>query len=154
MSNILWHTSRFHELSLDQFHDILKLRIDVFVVEQNCPYDELDDRDRDAVHIWGSNEADEVIAYARMLPPTDEKPPAIGRVIVREDARGKGVGHELMHKCLDYLKVAHGSIRSRLSAQEHLQGFYRDHGYITTSGVYDLDGIPHINMELNPSEQG
>lgn len=142
---------KFEELDIDTFHDLLKLRIDVFVIEQDCPYDELDGKDRNAMHVVGRNSSSEIMAYARILKANSERPPAIGRVVVDPRTRGTGLGHELMDVCLEWLESNEGSRESFLSAQEHLQSYYEKHGYRTVSDVYQLDGIPHVNMLLDPS---
>lgn len=147
-SDIKWRIMDFSEMDLELFHDVLKLRIDVFVIEQNCPYDELDGKDQNAIHVIGKGSNNDIRAYARILKPNAEHPAAIGRVVVRNDLRSSGLGHELMSVCLNWIKTSYGSSRSVLSAQEHLQGFYGKHGYKTTSEVYDLDGIPHVDMLL------
>lgn len=149
--SLIWHTHLFSDLSLDQFHDILKLRVDVFVVEQDCPYEELDGKDRTAIHVHAEDETGRSVAYARILPPTDGNPPAIGRVVVDPDMRRSGLGHELMSRCIDLLQEKYGSEHSILSAQDHLRAFYEKHGYKSYSDVYDLDGIPHVDMVLDPT---
>ena len=146
-----WHISDFDSLDVHLFHDVLKLRIDIFVVEQNCPYEELDDQDQGAIHVIGRDADGAVLAYARILDANEKRPPAIGRVVVDERLRAKGVGHALMERCLEYLEKEHGTRHSYLSAQTHLQQFYAVHGYETVSEEYDLDGIPHVDMILTPS---
>lgn len=151
-TQLTWSICSFQEMDIDTFHDVLKLRIDVFVIEQDCPYDELDGKDRSAVHVIGRNTKGDVIAYSRLLDANEKRPPAIGRVVVHEDARGTGIGHEMLRVCLSELERSKGTKHSFLSAQEHLQKFYGMHGYRTVSEVYDLDGIPHVNMILDPNE--
>jgi len=146
-----WQVCSFQELDLDTFHDLLKLRIDVFVIEQDCPYDELDDQDRGTMHVIGRDALGTIKAYARILEANEKRPPAIGRVVIAKTARGLGLGHELIKVCLAWLQANRGSTHSFLSAQEHLQGYYGKHGYIKVSDAYDLDGIPHVDMLLMPS---
>ncbi len=146
---VTWRTLPFQALDGSTLYDVLRLRTDVFVVEQNCPYPELDDRDRSALHVIGRDADQQVVAYARILPPDEEGLPTVGRVVVRAALRGTGLGHVLMREVLAALRSHHGSVRSRMAAQAHLEAFYAAHGYRRQGGVFDLDGIPHIAMRLS-----
>ncbi|MCB9169779.1 MAG: GNAT family N-acetyltransferase [Flavobacteriales bacterium] len=146
---VRWEVLPFSAIDTRLFHDILRLRIDVFVVEQDCPYPELDGLDPDAMHVIGRSPKGAVIAYARILPAGEHDRPAIGRVVVDQVDRGNGVGRRLMEQCLHAVQELHGSRRSRLAAQAHLRKFYERLGYMATGPEYPLDGIPHIDMELN-----
>ena len=141
-----WSVSGFERLSARLLHDVLRLRVDVFVVEQNCPYPELDGLDLDAIHIVGLLADDTVIAYCRILPPQGDGMPHIGRVVVPPGYRGKGIGKELMQRALQVLHFNYGSERSALAAQAHLQKFYAEFGYSVNGPEYLLDGIPHVDM--------
>lgn len=143
---ITWTTKDFESLTTRELHDLLRLRIDVFVVEQSCAYAEADGRDPKAIHILGCSPDGELAAYARLLPPEDDGLPRVGRVIVRQDVRGRGIAHDLMREVLRALSAAHGSRRSKLSAQAQLQEYYATHGYRSVSPEYDWDGIPHVDM--------
>jgi ElaA protein len=145
MIDIRWTVQRFGELSSVDLYALLGLRADVFVVEQNCIYRDIDGLDPAAVHVLGRH-GDELIAYARILPPGADGLPHIGRVVVHPDFRRQGLAGRLMERCLDALAHHHGSRRSALSAQAHLVGFYARHGYVPQGSVYDLDGIPHVDM--------
>lgn len=142
-----WRVAPFGELSLADLHDILRLRVDVFVVEQRCSYLEVDGHDPAAVHVMGRDEAGRLIAYARILPPQAGGLPHIGRVVVHSDARGGGSGREVMRQTLRALQALHGSPRSAVAAQAHLEKFYGSLGYRRTGPIYDWDGIPHVDME-------
>lgn len=136
----------FSDLSLDEFHDITALRISVFVVEQNCPYQELDGKDKIADHII-VKQNDQIIGTARILPPgVAYEEPAIGRVVSNEKYRNLKIGHELMRVSMDYLLKKYGSKKARLSAQTHLVHFYAKHGFVSTGKEYLEDGIPHTEM--------
>lgn len=143
---ITWSAKSFEELSNSELHDLLKLRSDVFVVEQQCIYPDLDGQDTGAEHIMGHDEAKSLVAYARILPAVDGEPPRIGRVLVCPDHRGKGLGHAIMRFVLDKLMADNGTCYSMLSAQCHLESFYAAHGFERSGPDHDLDGIPHVDM--------
>ena len=143
-----WTVRTFDELTVHELHALLRLRTDVFVVEQRCAYAEVDGTDPDALHVLGHRDG-ELLAYARILPPTADDVPHIGRVVVRADVRNQGLGRELVRTTLAAARQRHGTDRSALSAQAHLTGLYRSLGYITVSAIYDLDGIPHVDMVRN-----
>ena len=146
---VKWEVVPFQALEVRRFHDILRLRVDVFVVEQDCPYPELDGHDPTALHVMGSSPDGRVIAYARILRPRESGLPAIGRVVVEMEQRGRGLGRELMERCLRALEEHFGSRRSILSAQAHLRSFYEGLGYVAVRDIYPLDDIPHIDMRLS-----
>jgi ElaA protein len=142
-----WSASPFLSLSGRDVHDMLRLRVDTFVVEQQCAYPEVDGRDLEAQHIMGHSERGELIAYARLLPAGPDDLARIGRVIVRAQERGQGLAHQLMEQALEHLLATTGTRRSRLAAQAPLEGFYRRHGFERIGPDYDWDGIPHVDME-------
>lgn len=141
-----WSAFEFPELDAKLLHDILKLRVDVFVVEQNCPYPELDGQDCDAIHVIGRTSTGEVAAYARILPPQADGIPHIGRVVVAREHRGIGLGKRAMQEAFQVLRQRYGTARSAIAAQTYLQQFYMDLGYVRSSGDYLWDGIPHVDM--------
>ena len=141
-----WTIRTLDELSALELYELIRLRVDVFVVEQNCPYAELDGLDLNAHHVLGHDEEGRLMACARILPPEHGGLPHIGRVVVHPAVRGKGLAHQLMTTALDALHRIHGSRRSELAAQAHLEAFYAAHGYERTGADYDLDGIPHVDM--------
>lgn len=151
LPTIDWRVKRFSELTGREVHDLMRLRVDVFVVEQNCVYPEIDGQDVDAMHVLGIAEGGALAAYARLLPPHGEEPPHIGRVIVDPAFRGKQLGRDLMHQALIALERSHGSRRSALAAQAYLVKFYGSLGYLPVSDPYLLDGIPHVDMVLDHS---
>ncbi len=137
-------TKKFKELSLTELYKILKLRVDVFVVEQNCPYPELDGEDEDAVHLFVEEEG-EIASYLRII--TRQEKTRIGRVITHKDHRGKKLSSKLMEEAMAYIKSNYPQKIVLLSAQEHLQQFYGKFGFVPVSKMYLEDDIPHVDME-------
>ncbi|MBX2979640.1 MAG: GNAT family N-acetyltransferase [Flavobacteriales bacterium] len=144
--NIQWRTKPFDALSVHELHDLLRLRSDVFVVEQQCVYPDLDGLDQEALHLLGTDEGGALIAYARILPPHGDGHPHIGRVVVHPAQRGRGLAHALMREAMTVAEQAHPGLTVCLSAQSHLEGFYNKHGFQRMGLDYDLDGIPHVDM--------
>jgi ElaA protein len=136
----------FKDLSPEELYEILKLRVDVFVVEQDCAYSELDDKDKKALHLMLHQDG-ELSAYARLLPTGVSYPNynSIGRVVVSPKYRGQQLGYLIMNKAIEYvLKHFEGPLK--LSAQAHLIGYYGNLGFEPTADEYFEDGIPHICM--------
>ncbi|WOT05490.1 GNAT family N-acetyltransferase [Shewanella youngdeokensis] len=149
---MLWKSLAFSELTLDELYDILKLRVDVFVVEQNCPYPELDNKDRQSQtqHLLGIDEQGTIQAYARVLAPGVSYPEvSIGRVIVAEASRGQGVAHTLMQKAISIAVRKWPEQNIQLGGQAHLTDFYQQLGFKPVSDIYLEDGIPHLDMLLS-----
>lgn len=141
-----WIIKTYDELTKDELYEILKKRIDVFVVEQNCPYDEIDNRDKDSYHIFLKKHMN-VIAYLRILEPgISFENISIGRVLVDKNQRGNGLAIEMMNKAIDFIinNLRYNIIR--ISAQEYLIGFYENLGFEKVSNVYLEDDIPHVEM--------
>jgi len=149
MNGIIWHVEPFARLTGREVHDIMRLRVDVFVVEQRCVYPEVDGQDPGATHVMGIAPDGTLAAYARILPPHGPEPPHIGRVIVHPDFRGRHLGRHLMHRALTALEERYGSRSNALAAQQYLVDFYGSFGYRATSEVYLWDGIPHVDMRLD-----
>jgi len=152
MSNLLlskkmnWEIKAFAELSSIQLYDILKLRNEVFIVEQNCPYQDIDGKDLKALHLMGS-EAGQLAAYCRLLPAGVSYPEAsIGRVISSPRYRAKGLGQALMHHAIEAMEAQFGKAPIHIGAQYYLKRFYESFGFIQTSDIYLEDGIEHIEM--------
>ena len=140
----------FQELSLEEFHDIIALRIQIFIIEQNCPYQEVDGKDKLAHHLFFKNEMDEIIAVTRILPQgISFEEVAIGRVVVHEEYRGTGLGNQLMADSMNFVRDKYGDVPVRLSAQKHLENYYGNHGFKSTGKEYLEDGIPHVEMLYN-----
>jgi ElaA protein len=148
-----WRVERYEELSLDRLYAILAARAAVFVVEQDCPYQDLDGLDDCGLHVsaWSG---DTVLAYARVLPPGKRfAEPSIGRVLTAQAARRTGLGRELMRRSIDTVTREYPRQALRISAQQYLERFYTEFGFVTVSEPYPEDGIPHVEMYRPPSEQ-
>jgi len=134
----------FEELSSTELYSILKLRVDIFVVEQNCPYPELDGEDEEAVHLY-IKEGKEVASYLRII--TNQVKTRIGRVVTHKNHRGKQLSSKLMKEAMSYIQAKYPDKSIILSAQEHLQHFYSKFGFAPISEMYLEDDIPHVDME-------
>lgn len=136
----------FPQLTLEEFYDVLKLRIDVFVVEQNCPYPELDGRDKDAIHVWLRDE-EGIQAYLRVMDRgVASEYPAIGRVIAVK--RRCGLGTRIVRAGIDVARQRFGAEKIYLEAQVYAKSLYEKQGFRPISGEFLEDGIPHVKMLL------
>ncbi|KRP63299.1 GNAT family N-acetyltransferase [Pseudomonas trivialis] len=143
-----WLCKHHTDLSKDQLYAILRLRCDVFVVEQQCVYQDIDgqDLDGDTHHLMAWKD-DELVAYLRLLDPQLQGGDAvIGRVIVAPSARGTGLGHQMMEEALRQIGHIWPDTPIYLSAQAHLQGYYGRYGFVAEGEQYLEDGIPHRGM--------
>ncbi|MCF6224212.1 MAG: GNAT family N-acetyltransferase [Flavobacteriaceae bacterium] len=144
-----WTIKKYDKLTTNEFHNILQLRIEVFVVEQNCPYSELDGKDKIAYHFFAFAEEnpDQIIAYTRIFKPGDYyKKAAIGRVVVHPNFRKDGLGYELMVKSISQIKKLFNTDEIKIGAQTYLRKFYNSLGFKKQGEDYIEDGIPHIYM--------
>lgn len=148
---IRWKLAPFEQLTTPQLYALLKLRVDVFVVEQTCPYPDLDDKDlQEGVHHLMGFNGDQLVAYARLIPAGISYPSvSIGRVSTRESHRGGGLGHKLLEQALIHCEQLWPGQAIEIGAQEHLANFYTQHGFVQTSEMYLEDDIPHVDMKLN-----
>lgn len=136
----------FDELSATELYDVLQLRSAVFVVEQDCVYQDLDGKDQKALHILGRKNGN-IVAYTRCFAPGiyfDEA--AIGRVVVAQGQRKYGYGNDIMKASVRAIEKKYHTKNIKLSAQTYLIKFYNAHGFVTTGEEYLEDGIPHIAM--------
>jgi len=143
-----WYTGP--ELDTTELYALLSLRVRVFVVEQQCPYQELDGHDLHAsTHHLSVSSADRRLAATLRLkvPEERERPVSIGRVVIHPEHRGGGLGHELLRAALARIEALWPGRDSSLSAQAHLQGYYGRHGFEPVSNIYLEDDIPHIDMQ-------
>jgi ElaA protein len=142
-----WQVKFYTELTTNEFHDIIALRLKAFVVEQDCSYLDLDGKDKKCYHLICRDGFGKVVATARILPPGLSYPEvSIGRVVIDESIRGKGAGHELMRKSMAFVVEEFGNVPVRISAQKHLEKFYNQHGFVSTGKEYLEDDIPHVEM--------
>lgn len=150
MTNKLhWQCSDFHQLSNKELYEIMALRQEVFVVEQNCPYLDADGKDIDSYHLmgWNINEYNDLVAYLRILPPgLKYSEVSFGRVIISFKHRGKGLGREIIRVALNKIHELYPNKNIRISAQAHLENFYAEFGFKKIGQPYHEDKIPHIDM--------
>lgn len=142
----IWHCLPFDALTLHQLYALLRLRQEVFALEQTSIYLDVDGKDPGALHLFATR-GDAITACCRILAPgVKYTEPAIGRVCTAADARGLGLGKALMQRAIACCETHYANQGIRLSAQLYLKAFYEDFGFKQTSDVYDEDGIPHIEM--------
>lgn len=144
--NLTWHILAWNELSTETLYAILALRAEVFVVEQNCPYQDVDGKDLKSLHVCGYSDSGELFAYARLVQPGvsyDEW--SIGRVVTSSRVRRTGAGEELMSTCMAHFNE-HQISAVRISAQSYLHDFYAKFGFARVSEEYLEDDIPHMEM--------
>ena len=147
MGNIIWKAKKFKDLSVDEYFEVVYLRIEIFVVEQDCPYQEIDEKDRQSIHLFGRTGEGEIIAVCRILPvgvSYDEV--SIGRVALKKEYRGTGIADSIMTEALMVIQTEYGTQPIRISAQVHLKNFYMKHGFKAVGEMYLEDGIPHVEM--------
>ena len=138
------HKKSFQELTTDELYELLRVRSEVFVVEQNCVYQDMDGDDQNSIHLWLTVNG-RVVALARVCPAgTHMKEVSIGRVITTE--RGKGYGKQMMLHAIDAAIEHFGATLIDIEAQEYARGFYESVGFRQSSESFMLDGIPHIKM--------
>ncbi|KFC24355.1 GNAT family N-acetyltransferase [Chryseobacterium sp. FH1] len=146
MTNIDWKIKTFSELTTVELYEIIKARVNVFVVEQDCPYPDLDDCDQKAIHLWAEKEG-EVLAYCRIFDKGIKYPEtSIGRVVTTENGRGTGLGKQLISYAIDIIENRLRTSEVRISAQDYLLKFYSDFGFQDTGKKYLEDNIPHTEM--------
>ncbi|UNM95746.1 GNAT family N-acetyltransferase [Ignatzschineria rhizosphaerae] len=141
------HCAPFSNLSIDQLYQILQLRSKVFVVEQNCPYLDIDSQDQEAIHLWFEDKSQAITTYLRILPKTaTRKNVMIGRVVVHHDFRGQGLSRTLLLEAFLWITKNLGEEPIEISAQAYLLEFYQSLGFKQTSEIYLEDNIPHLDM--------
>jgi ElaA protein len=146
--NITWYHKHFKNLSTTELYQILQLRNEVFIVEQNCPFQDLDDKDIKCYHLMGfDTDSQKVMAYTRIVPAGisyDEA--SIGRVVTSPLARGNGIGKQLMKNSIELLEELYGGISIKIGAQLYLKKYYESFDFQQIEEVYLEDGIEHILM--------
>ena len=144
---INWSFKKFHHLTPDELYSVLQLRNEVFVVEQNCVFQDADNKDQGSHHLMGW--VDQMLAaYSRIVPlgVVYDSFPSIGRVVTSPRMRGTGIGKVLMEQSIEELQKLFGKTSIKLGAQLYLKKFYESFGFMQSSEVYIEDGIPHIEM--------
>lgn len=145
---LTWVLKVFKELTIPELYEILQLRSEVFVVEQNCVYQDIDGKDSESLHLM-AYDGNQLVAYCRLVKPGisfDEA--SIGRVITNPKYRGKGIGVMLIEKAITHTVENYKATKIKIGAQLYLKTFYGNFGFEKTSEVYLEDGIEHIDMIL------
>lgn len=146
---ITFYTKAFNDLTITELYEVLKLRAEVFVVEQNCVYQDMDGKDPDCLHVLGYTRG-QLAAYSRLVPAAVSYPePSIGRVITSTTFRKSGYGKLLMQYSVTEVKKHFNTSVIVISAQHYLEKFYTELGFVTESDMYLEDDIPHIKMRYS-----
>lgn len=146
---ITWTSKRFDELTPFELYEILRLRSEVFVVEQSCVFLDMDNKDQLSHHLMGWHNG-ALAAYTRLVPPgIAYEEPSIGRVVTAPDARGTGIGRQLMIESIAQVYLLFGRQSIHIGAQLYLKKFYESLGFIQAGEIYDEDGIDHIGMIMS-----
>jgi ElaA protein len=136
----------FSEFTLIELYEILQIRSKIFVVEQDCGYQDVDGKDQKSLHVYGKKN-DKIVAYTRIFKPGDYfENASIGRVLVAQEERKFGFGHDLMKASIKTVKTHFKSDKITISAQKYLKNFYESHNFVQVGEAYLEDGIPHIEM--------
>jgi ElaA protein len=144
--NLQLKIKRFNELSTNELYQVLQLRSEVFVVEQNCVYQDIDGKDLKALHLIGEYDG-KLIAYSRLFDAGDYfENASIGRVVIAEDYRDRKWGHILIREAISAIETHFSQTKITISAQLYLQKFYEANGFSVIGETYLEDGIPHIEM--------
>lgn len=144
---IIWNIKSFNELTTKELYKIITARVEVFVVEQDTPYQDLDNYDQKALHIWAEQDG-ELLAYCRIFDKGIKYSEAsIGRVLTTTNARQKGFGKELISIAIENIEKLYKTSEIRISAQDYLIKFYSDFGFVDTGKKYLEDNLPHTEMK-------
>lgn len=147
MSRLRWNWYRWADLKPDTLYGFLKLRSDIFVVEQNCVFSDMDGADAHCEHLCGTDGAGQLLSYLRLVPPGLKSPqPALGRLVVDISMRNTGAGRATLLEGLRHCGERYPSQDIFLSAQQHLENFYASLGFVRSGAAYLEDGIWHVNM--------
>lgn len=142
-----WKVCSYDDLSKQELHQLMILRQNVFIVEQNCPYQDADNKDFNSHHLMRFNDNTQIIAYLRIVAPgISYKEVSLGRIVTDIDDRGTGLGIELMKMGLQFTESIYGKVDIRISAQTHLVPFYKKFDFESTGKQYLEDDIPHTEM--------
>lgn len=149
---IQWSLKKFDTLTPHELYAVLRLRTAIFVVEQDCVFQDMDNKDQYCRHLMAwqheRNHEPELVAYTRLVPPgvSYDEFPSIGRVVTAAGVRSSGIGRQLMEKSIEELVSLYGATPIRIGAQLYLKKFYESFGFEQSSDVYDEDGIDHLEM--------
>ena len=145
-----WRWKKFEAITGEEMHEILAIRQQVFIVEQKCLYQDADELDRSSWHLLGRRvDNGKITAYGRVnFPGSRYKEPSFGRILTSADARGLGIGREVVRHCLALCQKQYPESDIRISAQVYLINFYREVGFETVGEPYDDDGVAHIDMMM------
>jgi ElaA protein len=144
---INWILKKFDALTVHELYAILQLRNEVFAIEQNCVYPDMDNRDQGSYHFCGWT-SDKLVAYSRILPAgvAFDDYVSIGRVVTTSSVRKKGTGKELMKRSMEQIEKLFGAVPIKIGAQVYLKKFYTALGFVSSGNIYIEDGIEHIEM--------
>jgi ElaA protein len=153
---VTWKRLGFADLTPHQLYEVLQLRTDVFVMEQDCTFQDMDGTDLQAVHLLGTTsvegQGEQLMAYARLFPAGIKFSEAsIGRVLTRQCVRGTGLGHVLIREAIASVAALWGAQPIRIGAQSRLTAYYRQHGFVEVGATYLEDNIDHQDMVWQPS---
>ena len=138
---------KFDELTLEELYDVMKLRTDIFVVEQNCPYSELDNKDKESIHVF-YKEQEKITAYLRIIPKfLSYDSVSMGRICVKKEFRTQKLGRAIVKDAINYIEKEMEEYIITIGAQEYLKDFYASFDFKPISEVYDEDGIKHLDMQ-------
>lgn len=144
--SLIIQVKSFHEFTVPELYQVLQLRSEVFVVEQDCVYQDLDGKDDKALHVLGIKQ-NKVVAYTRIFKPGAYfKPASMGRVVVAKNERSFKYGYNIVKASIDAIETNFNETKIKISAQEHLASFYNNCGFVAKGSSYLEDGIPHIAM--------
>lgn len=141
-----WKIKKFNELSTKELYEIYRVRVEIFVKEQACPYQEVDQTDLKCYHLFSQDYEGKIIAYVRLIP--EQEGIRIGRVLVSKEQRGQGLGSSLLTKAIQTIEALYPERKILLQAQSYLLAFYQSFGFTEVSEEYLEDQIPHIDMEM------
>jgi ElaA protein len=148
---LLWNFAYFNDLAVADLYDIIGLRNAVFIVEQDCPYQDCDGVDRVSHHLWMRDSEGKMAAYLRIVPPgVNYAEPSLGRIVTSPDARGTGLGRAVVREGFTRIEELYGPLPIRIGAQRYLLKFYEELGFASTGREYEEDDIPHTEM-LRPA---
>lgn len=146
-NSIFWNIKSFEELTTQELYKIIRARVEVFVIEQDTPYQDLDNYDQKALHIWAEQDG-ELLAYCRIFDKGIKySETSIGRVLTTANARKKGLGKELISIAIENIEKLFKTSEIRISAQDYLIKFYSDFGFVDTGKKYLEDNLPHTEMK-------